>query len=420
MIKKALSVASSCGIPLTTSVVECSDGATDMLISFVKSRYDARHALVVCDANTCVFTDKIISSLSCSVFVLPGNSHADEIHTEMLSSYISQNGLPSVMIAVGSGSVHDIVRFCAHEAHVEMISYPTASSVDGFVSGVAAMTMHGQKLTYPSTSPVALFADPSVYRSAPSRLCASGVGDVIGKITALFDWEFSHIITGEALNVDIYNLMKSALDRVIEGADKGGDEFVDLVMEGLILSGLAMQLAGSSRPASGSEHHMSHFWEMHVANPPTDALHGEKVGVGTILMLSHIKANAEIASRDIDIDISKIYSRDIVEPIYGSLTDGIINENIPNGVRSSALAKLGRSSLPANFEILEKLIFSLPTPDVVKSLLAKVGAPVSLSELSLPDNDDFVSTSLYYSPYVRNRLTFSKVISAINISERLT
>ncbi len=418
MIKEALSIASSCGIPLTTSVVECSDGATDLLVSFVKSRYNARHALVICDANTSVYADKIVSSLSCSVFVLPGNSHADEIHTEMLSSFIRQSGLPSIMIAVGSGSIHDIVRFCAHEIHVEMISYPTASSVDGFVSGVAAMTMHGQKLTYPSTSPVALFAEPSVYRSAPSKLCASGVGDVIGKITALFDWEFSHILTGEKMNVDIYNLMKSALDRVIEGADKGSDEFVDLVMEGLILSGLAMQLAGSSRPASGSEHHMSHFWEMHVANSPTDALHGEKVGVGTILMLSHIKANADIVMHDIDLDISKIYSRDIVEPVYGSLTDGIIKENMPSGVQSSALAKLGRTSLSANCEVLTKLISSLPTPDFVKSMLAKVGAPVSLSELSLPDNDKFVSTSLYYSPYVRNRLTFSKVISAIKISER--
>lgn len=417
MLKRAIAIAERCPCgrkhPLSTSVIECRDGATELLIRYISGRYDPARALVVCDENTAQYAERIASPLGCRMFTLSGSAHANEIYTGILSDHIKNTDVPSVMIACGSGSIHDITRFCAHENSVSFVSYPTAASVDGFVSGVAAMTMHGQKLTYPSTSPEALFAEPSVFCGAPERLTASGVGDMIGKITALFDWRVSNILTGEELCPEIYDLMKSALSSVIDAArSMPKDRLAIPVMEGLILSGLAMQLSGNSRPASGSEHHMSHFWEMHVANAPTDALHGEKVGVGTVLMLSHIKANADIVSQEIDFDIGRIFSRDVVFPVYGTLTDGIIGENIPNGVTSSALAKLGKCSLSSNAEKLRSMISSLPDAGFVKDALERVGAPVTLPMLSLPDGKEFISTSLYYSPYVRNRLTFAKIISA--------
>lgn len=423
MLHKAKKIVSGCSCGgnhrIQTSVLEVRDGATELLISYIKEHYDSCHALLVCDENTEKYAAPIAKKIDCRLFTLPGGAHANEIETERLGSYLKETGTVGVMIACGSGSVHDIVRYCAHERGIDFVSYPTAASVDGFVSGVAAMTMHGQKLTYPSSSPVALFAEPSVFCDAPNRLTASGVGDMIGKLVSLFDWQVSNILTGEPLCRDIFDMTKEALDVIIDASDKGagGGDFPILVMKGLLLSGLAMQLAGNSRPASGSEHHMSHFWEMHVANEPTEALHGEKVGVGTLYMLSYIKANADILNHDIIIDDRKIFSKDIVSPVYGTLTDGIIKENAPLGFGSSALAKLGENSLKAHADKLLRLIEDLPSSEKVRSILSRSGGCTTLSDISLPDSERFIETSLTFSPYVRNRLTFAKIISASRVSE---
>ncbi len=427
MLEKAKKIVSACRCgchhSIQTSVLEVGDGATDHLISYIKDSFDSGTALLVCDSNTAKYADRVITSLGCRHFVLPGNAHANETETARLSAHMKELGDISVMIACGSGSVHDIVRYCAHERSVPFVSYPTAASVDGFVSGVAAMTMYGQKLTYPSSSPVALFAEPSVFCDAPPRLTASGVGDMIGKFTSLFDWQVSNIITGEALCTDIFGMTKEALDDIIAASnlmrgDSGSTrDFTVLVMKGLLLSGLAMQLAGNSRPASGSEHHMSHFWEMHVINEPTDALHGEKVGVGTCYMLPYIKANAEIVDKELIIDECKTFDRRVLDPVFGAMTDGIIKEGLPGGKGTSALAGLGRDSLLKNAEKLHALIDSLPSAESVRKVLGRVGGCTELEDIALPGDERFARESLIYSPFVRNRLTFSKIISSISVTQ---
>ncbi len=423
MLEKAQKLVASCVCgqkhSIKTSMLECRDGATELLISYIKELYPPEEALVVSDENTEKYAVPIVAALGCRSFVLPGNAHANETETARLSSHMGEHEKPAVIIACGSGSVHDIVRFCAHKERIPFVSYPTAASVDGFVSGVAAMTMYGQKLTYPSSSPEALFAEPAVFSSAPRRLTASGIGDMIGKVTALFDWRVSNMLTGEPLCHEIYGMMQEALDSIIDAASHNESDpgLPVLVMKGLLLSGLCMQLAGNSRPASGSEHHMSHFWEMHVANAPTDALHGEKVGVGTVYMLSHIKSNADIIDRDLVIDKKVIFSDGLIRPIYGDLTDGIIKENSPSGFGSSALAKLGNCALTSHAGELHSMIDALPSSGDIRDLLASCGCPASLSEIGLPETDGFLKASLRFSPYVRNRLTFAKIISAVSISE---
>lgn len=414
----------SCGNKhsLVTKVIYSGKDAFDKLVDFIKNEY-GKGALVICDENTKEYALPIMNSLGSDMFVLSGTAHANEIETAKLFAYIDGlDVVPSVMVACGSGSLHDITRFCAYEKSVPFVSYPTAASVDGFVSGVAAMTMYGQKLTYLSAAPVALFADPDVYSKAPRRLTASGVGDVIGKVTALFDWKAANILIGEHLCPEIYNLMSDALNAVIDAAKNESVTsvlFAEKVMNGLILSGVAMQLQGNSRPASGAEHHMSHLWEMHVINEETDALHGEKVGVGTLFVLEQYSSARYKLNSTLDIDLQRIFDNDNVTRVFGGLTAGILEENLPNGAMiSSVLGKLSKESISENTEILSRLIDELPSASEIKELLSNCGAPVLLSELGLPDNEDFIKESLLYSPFVRNRLTFAKVLSAIELSAR--
>ena len=162
---------------------------------------------------------------------------------------------------------------------------------------------------------------------------------------------------------------------------------------------------------------MSHLWEMHAINMPTEALHGEKVGVGTVYMLSHIKANADIIDGELVIDERKIFSEGVVRPIFGSLTEGIIKENLPRGEGSSAIAVLGKDSLIKNAEKLRSLISSLPSPESVRAILNRVGGCTEPEDISLPGDPDFIKRSVTYSPYVRNRLTFSKIISAVSVTQ---
>ncbi|MCD7775881.1 MAG: iron-containing alcohol dehydrogenase [Firmicutes bacterium] len=421
MQKRIKEIASSCpcGVKhrLDTNVIETEKGSADLLSAYVKDSFDAKRALAVADENTKIYADGIVTATGADLYVCPGAAHANEIETGKLSDFIKGKDI-SVMIAVGTGSVHDITRYVAHQISVPFISCPTGASVDGFVSGVAAMTWYGQKLTFPSASPVAIFADPDIYKTAPHRLLASGVGDMIGKIISLFDWKIANLLTGEHLCREIYSLTNEALDDIISASENTeSDEFAESVMNGLILSGLAMQLEGNSRPASGSEHHMSHLWEMHVLNAPTDALHGEKVGVGTINIIKMLSSSQNMIKCGLDFNLDTVFSRELLTPAFGSLTDGILNENVKNGqMSSSALAKVEMPTLYAKADEILSMIDSLPSAEFVEKTLSACGAPVTTAELSLPEGDDFIQKSLLYSPYVRNRLTLSKIISAHRIS----
>ena len=175
----------------------------------------------------------------------------------------------SVLIAFGSGTIHDLTRYTAFKLNIPFLSVPTAASVDGFASTVAAMTFKGFKVTIPAKAPLAIFADTAIISRAPRYLTAAGVGDLLAKFTALVDWKISHLLTGEYLCDKIVTITEEALQtllNVIDDLALQKEEAFEPLMYGLILSGLGMQMIGNSRPASGAEHHLSHLWEMHVIN----------------------------------------------------------------------------------------------------------------------------------------------------------
>lgn len=210
--------------------------------------------------------------------VLPADGlHANERGIALLEERLPEGA--AYLIAVGSGTVHDLTRYCAHRRGIPFVSCPTAASVDGFCSSVAAMTIHGAKKTLPAAAPRLVVADLDVIAEAPAYLAASGFGDMMGKHIALSDWEISHILTGEFYCEAVSNLMREAL-ALTAGAARGirrrETAAVESLTYGLLLSGVAMQLMGNSRPASGAEHHISHMVEMGPAGISSAALHGKR------------------------------------------------------------------------------------------------------------------------------------------------
>lgn len=441
---------------LQTKIALLSPNAADSLAAFVREYYS--NILIVCDSNTEKYVP-LLGNIG-KVVKLDGSSHADERGIAPLMDELSMHDYDCV-VACGSGSLHDITRYCAHEHNIDFISFPTAPSVDGFVSSVAAMTFGGRKVSFESASPVAMFADERVLADSPARLTASGVGDILGKYTALFDWQIANLLCGEPIAAEVYDLMKSALgrlsallDELISTADedanhgvargtvdgnaahtiargavdgdsarsitRGSPEYIRCVMECLILAGLSMQLCGNSRPASGAEHHLSHFWEMNLVNKPCGALHGESVGCGALLVARHYHAAASDRAHFTELlscrpDLARLFDRSYLAPVFGDITDGILDENLKN--RDPLTSSL-------NFEISREcaeraadLTSSLISPERLEMYLKAAGAPTSTAELSLPEylpkyGCPLAELSLEFAPYVRRRITLLKLLNA--------
>lgn len=158
------------------------------------------------------------------------------------------------LLAIGSGTVHDITRYCAYRLRVPFVSCPTAASVDGFCSSVAAMTWGGCKKTLTAVAPQFVLADTDIIRQAPLRLTRSGYGDMVGKYIALADWRMAHILTGEYLCESIAGLTMEATQAVLDsaaGIRDGQAAAYESLIAGLLLSGIAMQLLGYSVPLPG-------------------------------------------------------------------------------------------------------------------------------------------------------------------------
>jgi glycerol-1-phosphate dehydrogenase [NAD(P)+] len=194
-------------------------------------------------------------------------------------------GADAVPAAVGSGVITDIVRYAAHLNNADFVSVPTAASMDGYASGVAALERDGVKVTYPARPPRAIFADPGVLAGAPGELTRAGLGDLLGKATAHVDWLTAHLLYGEEYSAEAARLVAGPLDFASSHAEAVVDGAVDAVrgvFEGLVGSGQAMAMVGNSRPASGCEHHASHFWDLLASRGlRAHAPHGLQVGYAT-------------------------------------------------------------------------------------------------------------------------------------------
>ncbi len=201
---------------------------------------------------------------------------------EPIARVQAEIGPETVPVAVGSGVITDIVRYAADSRELEFISVVTAASMDGYASGVAALELDGVKVTVPARPPLALFADPRVAAAAPGELTRAGAGDLLAKASARVDWLAAHLLNGEQWSAEAADLMLAPLRFAVQRAPEifdGRPEAVAELLRGLIQSGHAIAVAGSSRPASGCEHHASHFWDLLAARGLREhSSHGLQVG----------------------------------------------------------------------------------------------------------------------------------------------
>ena len=368
-----------------------------------------KHPVIVCDANTKRASYEYMKDYFDTLEVLEVEGediHANEIYVEKVKEQLGCD--TDILVAVGAGTIHDLTRYVAYVRNIPFVSVPTAASVDGFVSSVAAMTWYGMKKTLTAVAPIRVLADTRIFSKAPFRLTASGISDLMGKYTALLDWRICHILTGEYLCENVYDLELKAVKEVESSLDKiktGSPEACEKLMYALILSGLAMQMIGNSRPASGAEHHVSHLWEMEIINDYLDALHGEKVSIGLILCMEYYeKIRKAIEDRTCEVVDGREYEMELLQESFGTKgkLEEALAENNPNLMENLDLDRL-KSMLPRIAEELRKM----PSCEYMQKILSDTGCITKMEELSLEENKKEITLKL--CPYVRRRLTLLRI-----------
>ena len=212
----------------------------------------------------------------------------------VLAAMTSQDDM---LLAVGSGTLNDVTKYVSARTGIPYVIAATAPSMDGYASTVAPTILDGFKTTLPAVYPAAIVADVDILKDASMPMLTAGFGDIIGKFTSLADWRLSHQLNGEYYCPEVAGVIEAAVETCAANAQalaQREPQAIQAVTEALILSGLAMGMVGVSRPASGAEHQMAHYWEMDALRRGEEhPLHGNAVGVGTVLAASLYEMAAE-------------------------------------------------------------------------------------------------------------------------------
>lgn len=277
-----------------TESVVIGSGAIGRVADVFASTFGDRAAIVVADGNTWdVAGAGVHERLRAAgrevrdAYVFPARPtlYADYENIRTLAGALRD--VDATPVAVGSGTLNDIVKRAAHELERPYLCVATAASMDGYTAFGAAITKEGYKQTMTCPAPRAVVADLDVLTQAPPRMTSAGYADLLAKIPAGADWIVADALGIEPIDRPVWALvqgpLREATGRPAE-LHAGDPQAMEALIEGLVMSGLAMQAASSSRPASGAEHQFSHLWEMeglgHDDDPPLS--HGFKVGLGSI------------------------------------------------------------------------------------------------------------------------------------------
>lgn len=231
-----------------------------------------------------MFGSQVMASLKEAEVEVLEYRELDSIRIEdIVELAFSIDNKTQVIVGIGGGKVIDAAKYAACLRKLPFISVPTSSSSDGFSSASASLTVNGRRSSVPARMAYGIVADTDVIKSAPEKFLYSGIGDMVSKITALYDWAFEAREGYSEINDFAVMIAKKAVNSFVRTpfTDIHEDLFLRELLDSLAMSGIANEIAGSSAPASGSEHLISHALDKMLEQPQ---LHGIQVGIATYLM----------------------------------------------------------------------------------------------------------------------------------------
>lgn len=414
--------------PLTRpQAVSIGDQAIPDLLEFCREQ-SISELLLVADQNTyAALGEQVEAALreqgADLITVIFTNEEVIADAHHILDVMVAADDISRTYLAVGSGTITDITRFVSWRTGNTFISVPTAPSVDGFTSLGAPLIIRGVKRTIISQSPRAIFADLDTLVAAPKDMIAAGFADMLGKFTSAADWRLGRLIWDEPYDEQIavrtIEAAKYCDDQVAEiGA--GSPEGIRALMEGLIESGYSMLDLGSSRNASGAEHHYSHYWEMRLLQEGRPAiLHGAKVGVATVLVAQQydrIKSLSRDQAADL-LEESQLPSKEAeiagIEAAYGDMAPPIIVDQLPFlDLTEAEYDELKRKILD-NWSAIQEIAAHVPPSEHLASSLRTVGGPTTVAELGLTAEEQAMAQQ--FGHYLRQRFTIRKLMRVLGL-----
>lgn len=311
-------------------------------------------------------------------------------------------GDAEIIIGIGSGVIQDLCKYVSFLNNTPYVIVATAPSMDGYASNGAAMITDGMKVTYSAGLPKAIIGDVDVLKNAPIDMIKAGYGDVIGKFSALNDWKLSHLINNEYFCTYIYNFtyeqIKATLN-LAEGILKREEKSIKALMEALVVIGILMSFAGSSRPASGSEHHLSHFFEITgIINGEEYFPHGIDVAYSTVVT-SEIREKLLLQPFKDKIYRPNDDYRSKMQNVYKSVANGCIELQSKIGNY-----KTDRSDIYKEKETeIKKILKEAPGAKEIKEMLSLVG--LDIEEFYSLYSKEKLNDAILYAKDLKDRYT---------------
>ena len=370
-----------------------------------------RHILLVCDENTRqVCGDRVEELLGDTIdgkltysgdgFVIPN----EEAVTRLEACLSDKTDL---IIGVGSGVINDLCKYVSFQHSLPYYIVATAPSMDGYASKGAAMLFDGMKITTNAAVPKAIIADTAILKDAPIEMLQAGYGDIIGKYSCLNDWRLSHTVNGESLCDYIYSLTYdtvSYVSKIGKAIISRDEKSIAALMRTLVIVGIAMAYMGNSRPASGSEHHLAHYFEV------TGLLRGEPYfchGID-VAYSTYLTARLRQELQAIEMPEAKAFDEDEWEASIRRVYGAIDNMTTAEGIIAlqKKLCWIYENNLPLyreKWSEIRKLLVDSPTPEQVLEMLGSVG--LNINEFEKMYGEKKLTDGIRYAKDLKDRYT---------------
>jgi glycerol-1-phosphate dehydrogenase [NAD(P)+] len=413
-----------CGCGITHSVetrrVSLRRGAVEDVTDFVRDIGQHLSVAVIADAVTAELAGRRVAALLESaghrdrLVVVPdgagGRPHADEARLRLVEAALE--GVDAA-VAVGAGTINDLTKLASYHRKIPYAVVATAPSMNGYTSAIAAIMMRGVKRTIPCHQPYAVAADLDILTKAPLELCQAGLGDLESKPTASADFRLSNLLLGTYFCTVPEQVVLAAEQQaadLAEGLRHRDPSAVEALTRALLLSGISMKLAGSSGPASGGEHLISHYWDMTAARDGrVEGRHGAQVGVATIVTATLYDHLRRRSGQDLDIDAAMASrpdpekARAAIRARHGEFADEVLAEWSAKQPAPEALRERLERVKAYWSELWRHLGGMLVPPARIREVLRAAGAPLTVAGLGL--TNAHLKEAYTAAPEIRGRYT---------------
>ena len=406
-------------------------GAIEQIPSLL-APYATKRAFILADRNTFAAAgERVLSALEkgnipYALYVLEDAHVVPEEHT-VGSVLMHLDHTCDTLIGIGSGVINDVCKLISLTNSWHYMIVATAPSMDGYASESSSMERDGLKISLPTRCADVIVGDIDVLKNAPMHMLRAGLGDMLAKYVSICEWRLSHVINGEYYCERIAANVRAALKKCTDNADgllERNENAVAAVFEGLVLSGVAMNQAGVSRPASGLEHYISHAWDMRglAFGTPTD-LHGIQCAIGTLMA---VRLYENLCAMTPDADAARDYVRAFDLAAWHEQLSAFV------GAGAEAMIRLEEKEKKYDVErhrarleiilrewdtLLQIIREELPASKELEALLKKVGIPTSPEALGIAK--EHLPNTLRMTKDIRDKYVFSRLAWDLGVLDTL-